>query len=176
MKLRLESLEGAVPWLTRLGYAAMLLGAVDPLEGALLILPGSALLLAGSLLSAMERQWVSVRAWALGSILFGVAAMWLLSRQGGIGEESGLAPWWGMLMLPYALGWWLDVFGTKSFRWVFWAGGVVGVWYCVLAAMIIWTGRESAGTESYVVSLVFGLFGLMIMIGCLYRLHPRFAR
>jgi len=35
----------------------------------------------------------------------GVAAMFALSSIGGIGGESGRSMWWGILILPYPVGW-----------------------------------------------------------------------
>ena len=38
-------------------------------------------------------------------ILIGVIALWVLSSLGGFGGESDLAWGWGLLILPYPIGW-----------------------------------------------------------------------
>jgi len=88
----------------------MLLGAIDPLEGSVVILVGSALVLLGMFLSKERgtlRYWTAV----VLLIALGVAAMFALSSVGGIGGESGRSMWWGILVLPYPVGW---VMGTAS--------------------------------------------------------------
>lgn len=88
------------------GGIAMLLGAIDPLEGSVVILVGSFLVLLGMFLSKEERG-TALRYWA-GVVLLialGVAAMFALSSVGGIGGESGRSMWWGILVLPYPVGW-----------------------------------------------------------------------
>lgn len=85
------------------GLSLMVIGAVDPLEGAVLILPGVALVaLAAWRTRAPQRQLAAV---ALGLAVLGVAAMVALSALGGIGGKSGRPLWWGVTMLPYPLGW-----------------------------------------------------------------------
>ncbi len=87
------------------GGIAMLLGAIDPLEGSVVILVGGALVLLGMFLSKEERgallYWTAV----VLLIALGVAAMFALSSVGGIGGESRRSMWWGLLVLPYPVGW-----------------------------------------------------------------------
>ena len=54
--------------------------------------------------------------WAFILIAVGVAAMFALSAVGGIGGKSGHSMWWGMLILPYPVGWLMAL-----------AGGVAGL-------------------------------------------------
>lgn len=87
------------------GAVAMLAGAPDPLEGSVLILPGAALVTLGTFLRKGNRgpalHWTLV----LSLIAVGVGAMFGLSALGGIGGKSGLSMWWGLLILPYPIGW-----------------------------------------------------------------------
>jgi hypothetical protein len=87
------------------GSCAMLVGCLDPLEGSLVILPGSGLVTLATFLGNCGRRllmdWVLIFA----SIAVGVGAMFALSAFGGIGGRSGHSMWWGVLILPYPVGW-----------------------------------------------------------------------
>ncbi|HOI37709.1 MAG: hypothetical protein KA191_11650 [Verrucomicrobia bacterium] len=91
--------------LITLGGIAMLLGAVDPLEGSLLILPGSGLIALGTFIGQSQRRVIRYWLWVFGLIAVGVAAMFVLSAFGGIGGKNGHSMWWGVLVLPYPVGW-----------------------------------------------------------------------
>ena len=98
--------------LVTLGGIGMLLGAVDPMEGSLLILPGSGLVTLGFFLGKRERR---IRVYALSVFILiavGVAAMFALSAVGGIGGTTGHSMWWGVLILPYPVGWVLAFAGA----------------------------------------------------------------
>jgi hypothetical protein len=90
-----------------IGLAAMLIGAIDPLEGSVIILPGVGLLALAALVG--KGRWRMLLYWALILVAIGVAAMWVLSALGGIGGSSGRSDWWGLLALPYAAGWVMGV-------------------------------------------------------------------
>src|SRR5215471_3549227 len=98
------------------GCVAMVLGTLDPMEGSVLILLGSGLVALGVYLGGEERKtaiyWTSVFV----LIGLGVGALFALSAIGGIGGRSGHSMWWGVLILPYPLGWLMAL-----------AGGVVGL-------------------------------------------------
>jgi hypothetical protein len=98
------------------GGIAMLLGTLDPLEGSLLILPGSGLVALGVCFGRKDRKTVLYWTWAFILIAVGVAAMFALSAVGGFGGRSGRSMWWGILILPYPMGWLMSL-----------AGGVVGL-------------------------------------------------
>ncbi len=87
------------------GGIAMLIGAVDPLEGSLVILPGSGLVALGIYLGNSGRdlrvQWLCIFL----MIAVGVGALFGLSAWGGLGGASKHSMWWGMLILPYPIGW-----------------------------------------------------------------------
>jgi hypothetical protein len=91
--------------LIAIGSIAMLVGALDPLEGSLVILPGSGIVTLGTFLSSSGRgsiiYWISI--FLLISV--GVGALFVLSAFGGFGGTSGHSMWWGILILPYPVGW-----------------------------------------------------------------------
>lgn len=91
------------------GGIAMLLGAVDPLEGSVVVLVGSALVLLGTFLGQEQRRVLLYWAAAFLLIALGVAAMFALSAAGGIGGTSEHSVWWGVLVLPYPVGWIMGV-------------------------------------------------------------------
>jgi len=97
--------------LTFVGGLAMLLGTLDPLEGSLLILPGSGMVALGVFLGRKPRPTVLYWAWAFGLMAVGVAALFGLSAVGGFGGTSGLSNWWGVLILPYPVGWLMALVG-----------------------------------------------------------------
>jgi hypothetical protein len=76
-----------------ISLVAMLVGFIDPLEGAFIILPASALLAFGAYLGTSRYRILSY--WAFGLILVGVAVMVFLSSLGGLGGNTGRSMWWG---------------------------------------------------------------------------------
>lgn len=98
-----------------LGTVVMLLGALDPLEGAPIIVAGAgALILAGHLGRFPARHRLD-----LGGALtaLGVAVLWMMSAVGGLGPSTGRSYWWALLLVPYPLGWLLSLSGAiRSIR------------------------------------------------------------
>ena len=90
----------------------MVVGTIDPLEGSLLILLGSGLLALGIFLAGKGRRAVLYWTWAFILIAVGVGAMFVLSAYGGIGGRSGHSMWWGVLILPYPVGWLMALLGA----------------------------------------------------------------
>jgi hypothetical protein len=90
--------------LITVGSIAMLVGALDPMEGSLVILPGSGLVTLGTFLNNTERglliHWLCI----FGMIAFGVGAFWALGAW-GFGGTNKHSMWWGVLVLPYPIGW-----------------------------------------------------------------------
>jgi len=110
----LKSLSDLRPWNTRklwsriliaVGSIAVLVRALDPLEGSVVILPGSGIVTLGTFLSNSARR--SIIYWTSIFLLIsaGVGALFVLSALGGIGGTSGHSMWWGLLILPYPVGW-----------------------------------------------------------------------
>jgi hypothetical protein len=95
-----------------LGGVAMLVGTLDPLEGSLLILPGSGMVALGMFLGRKDHRTILYWTWAFILIALGVGAMFALSAVGGIGGKSGRSMWWGVLMLPYPVGWLMALAGA----------------------------------------------------------------
>jgi hypothetical protein len=87
------------------GGMAMLVGAVDPMEGSLIILPGSAVVALGAFLSQREKGFAKYWFLILALIALGVGAMFGLTAWGGVGGNSGHSMWWELLCLPYPIGW-----------------------------------------------------------------------
>ena len=96
------------------GGIAMLVGTLDPLEGSLLILPGSGMVALGIYLGGKGRRTVLYWTWAFILIAVGVAALFGLSAIGGIGGKSGHSMWWGVLILPYPVGWLMALAGGAA--------------------------------------------------------------
>ena len=95
--------------LITVGSIAMLVGALDPLEGSLAILPGSGLVTLGTFLSNGGRQLLIYWIWVFLLIAVGIGALFVLSAFGGFGGTSGRSMWWGVLILPYPVGWVMGV-------------------------------------------------------------------
>ena len=161
--------------LTTVGSIAMLLGAIDPMEGSLVILPGSALVALGALIGRKERRLVAYWAWVFLLIAFGVGAMVGLTAFGGIGGSSGHSLWWALLILPYLIGWSMGIWGPGGApRWVPALGIAVGLWYLTIPALIFIQRRAHPGRplmpEAFI---VVGVLGLVTIGGCIFRLRRR---
>ena len=115
----MSEIKGNQKWLRAMfiiGIVLLLAGILDPLEGSVVILAGS-ILIAASTFIRKDNQWKIFMISAL-LILFGVTAMFYLSSLGGIGGTSGRSWWYGILFLPYPLGWLVIVITLiiRSFR------------------------------------------------------------
>ena len=101
------------------GLIAMLIGALDPLEGSFIILPGSGMVALGALLSRSRHRRLLYRAFIL--IAIGVGLLVGLSILGGVGGDTGRSRWWLLIVLPYPVGWIMSLIGAilkliESFR------------------------------------------------------------
>ena len=92
------------------GVMAMLVGAIDPLEGALIILPGTGLAALGA--SLVKSRYLGLLCWSLFLVAVGVGELWMLSALGGIDTSGAAAIWWGIAILPYPVGWFLGLAGA----------------------------------------------------------------
>jgi hypothetical protein len=86
-----------------IGVIALLIGTLDPMEGSVVITAGS-IMLALSTYITRDRHWKIFAASTI-MIVIGVAFLFYLSSLGGFGGNSSRSWWWGILILPYPLGW-----------------------------------------------------------------------
>ena len=104
----------AITWGSRVlivvGVAGMLVGAIDPLEGSLIILPGTGLVALGALLG--KSRYRILLYWSLILVAVGVGELWVLSAFGGVGGSRDRSIWWGLVVLPYPVGWILGLAGV----------------------------------------------------------------
>jgi len=146
----------------------MLVGALDPMEGSLVILPGSGLVALGTFLGQSERRLIAYRVWVFILIATGVGALWGLSMVGGFGGNSGRSMWWGVLILPYLIGWSMGIWGPGSPRWLLLLGIVVGLWYLVILEMVL-----LKGSGRVVPGIIIATIGVLTIGGCISRLRKR---
>jgi len=85
------------------GLIAMVVGAIDPLEGSIIILAGSGIVALSAFLAKSRHRRLLYRAFAL--IVIGVGAMLILSMLGGVGGDSDRSMWWALVVAPYPIGW-----------------------------------------------------------------------
>lgn len=93
-----------------LGLFGMVVGALDPLEGSIVILPGVGMVTLGAFLAKSRYRKLLGGSFVL--VAFGVGAMLATSAVGGIGGNSGRSMWWGLVMLPYPVGWIIGLVGA----------------------------------------------------------------
>jgi len=85
------------------GVIALIIGAIDPLEGSVVIAAGILLLTLATFM-AHDRHW-KIFMLSLILIAMGVFFLFYFSSLGGFGGNSTLSWWWGILILPYPIGW-----------------------------------------------------------------------
>jgi hypothetical protein len=159
------------------GSIAMLVGALDPMEGSVVILPGSGLVALGTFLGRNERRLITYRVWVFILITIGVGALWGLSAMGGLGGASGRSMWWGVLILPYLIGWSMGIWGPGSPRWLLLLGIAVGLWYQRILAVILARGGLEQGLQRMRggAPIVLSVLGVLTIVGCIMRLRNRTA-
>ena len=92
------------------GATALVLGAIDPLEGSIVIVAAAgAVMIAAQLGHLHVRRWV---AWGGALVTLGVATLWAMSAAGGVGPPTGRSYWWTLLLVPYPVGWILSLSGA----------------------------------------------------------------
>jgi len=161
-----------------LGSLGMLVGAIDPMEGSLIILLGSLLVALGTMLGQCERQLIAYRVWVFILVAIGVGAMWGLSMVGGFGGKSGLSMWWGVLILPYLIGWSVGIWGPGSPRWLLLLGIGVGLWYLNFSTVALVLGHRMHhdGAMSALPAITFAVIGVLTIGGCISRLKKRIPK
>lgn len=152
--------------LTVAGGLAMSVGAIDPLEGSRLILPGAGLLALGTWLGVAERRAITSNTWAFILVAMGIGALWGLSALGGIGGPSGHSAWWGLLLLPYAIGWNLAVWGPGAPRWLTVIGILNGLLFLGLAAIVL----KPTPIRNLPTAIIVAVIGIVVIAGCIWRL------
>ena len=86
-----------------IGVVAIIIGALDPLEGSVLIIVGSALLASSAYITSDRHSKIFTV--SLIMIVIGVAFLFYFSSLGGFGGTSTLSWWWGLFILPFPIGW-----------------------------------------------------------------------
>jgi hypothetical protein len=152
-----------------LGSIGMVVGAIDPMEGSIFILLGSLILALGTFFNQSERHLLAYRAWVFILIAVGVGAMWVLSTAGGIGGKSGHSMWWGVLILPYLIGWSMGIWGPGSPRWLLVVGIGVGLWYLAILGLILKHSWERDGAMSTLPAFIIAAIGVLTIGGCIRR-------
>jgi len=159
--------------LVGIGSLAMVVGAIDPMEGSAIILPGSLLLALGTVLGQCERRLIAYRVAVFILVAIGVGAMWVMSSVGGIGGKSGLSMWWGVLILPYLVGWSMGIWGPGSPRWLLVSGIGVGLWYLTILAMVL---KHSRSHDGSLPAVIIAVTGVLTIAGCVGRLIKRIPK
>ncbi len=154
-----------------LGSIGMLVGALDPMEGSVVILAGSLIVALGTFFSQSERPLLAYRVLVFIMIAIGVGAMWGLSMIGGIGGKSGHSMWWGVLILPYLIGWSMGIWGPGSPRWLLVLGIGVGLWYLAIFALVLKHSWQRGGAMSALPGIIIAVTGLLTIGGCIDRLR-----
>lgn len=85
-----------------IGVVALIIGALDPLEGSVVIAAGS-IIMASSAFLRRDRYRKLFMTFSI-LIIVGVFLLFFFSSLGGFGKGA-LSWWWGILVLPYPLGW-----------------------------------------------------------------------
>ena len=89
------------------GIVLLVLGALDPLEGSIIITLGSAFIALAAFATHDRHFRIFMLAFIM--IAVGVAVMFYLSSLGGIGGNSSISGWWGLLIIPYPAGWFTEI-------------------------------------------------------------------
>lgn len=90
-----------------IGIISLIAGALDPLEGSVIIAVGSALIALSTHLAHDRNR----RIFLITSIMIitGVCFMFYFSSLGGFGGTSTLSWWWATLIIPYPIGWLINI-------------------------------------------------------------------
>ena len=89
------------------GVVAIIVGAIDPLEGSVIIVAGSALLALSTYLTHDRHHKIFLA--SLIMIALGVGYMFYTSSLGGFGGPDNLSFWWALPILPYPIGWLISI-------------------------------------------------------------------
>ena len=90
-----------------LGIISLIAGALDPLEGSVNIAVGSALIALSTRLAHDRNRRIFLTTSIM--IITGVCFMFYFSSLGGFGGTSTLSWWWATLIIPYPIGWLINI-------------------------------------------------------------------
>lgn len=88
-----------------IGVVALIIGALDPMEGSVLIALG-ALLTTITTFIAKDRHYRFFLVAGI-MILFSVAMLWYVSALGGFDPKKQW--WWLIILIPYPVGWLMEI-------------------------------------------------------------------
>jgi hypothetical protein len=91
------------------GLVVMAVAALDPLEGSVVVVAGGVLMTLGARLR--RSRYLTYLCWCVAMLAIGVGALWGLSAIGGFGGTSGRSYLWGLLIVPYPVGWLAGLIG-----------------------------------------------------------------
>ncbi len=152
------------------GMIAMLVGALDPLEGSLLILVGSGMVALGTVVGRSGRRQIAFRVGLFIIISIGVGPMWVDEWLGSFYRPP---TGWTILDVTYPLAWSVSIWGPGSPRWVQWVGILSGLWYLAILVTVLMNPTGFAGPDSLEVAIFIAAVGLLTIGGCIYRLMKR---
>lgn len=89
------------------GIVALIVGALDPLEGSVIIAIGSTLVAFSTYFTRDRHSKIFMISAIM--IVIGVFFLFFFSSLGGFGGTSTLSWWWGTLILPYPIGWLITI-------------------------------------------------------------------
>ncbi|MBK7763413.1 MAG: hypothetical protein IPI46_08560 [Bacteroidetes bacterium] len=89
------------------GILSTIFGAFDPMEGSILIAIGGISLAIVTWLNDDKHKKYFMLSAAL--IMIGIFFLWFFSALGGIGKGSKYSIWWAITMIPYPIGWVMNI-------------------------------------------------------------------
>lgn len=95
------------------GVILLIAGALDPMEGSIVIALGSIMTFIATQFSEDRHKNIFFIASIL--ITFGVISLWFISSLGGFDPKTEW--WWLLLIIPYPIGWFLEVILLISRFW-----------------------------------------------------------
>ena len=78
--------------------------------------------------------------------------------------------WWGVLILPYLIGWSMGIWGPGAPRWLLVSGIGVSLWYLAILAMVLKHSRSHGGSLP---AIIIAVLGVLTIAGCISRLTRR---
>jgi hypothetical protein len=101
-------MQGKANW-TRIAYVigviALILGAIDPMEGSVIIALGGMLIALSTYLTHDRHRKIFLLSFIM--IFVGVFCIWYVSSLGGFDPKR--AWWWDALIIPYPIGWLISI-------------------------------------------------------------------